>query len=107
MEGKSVFEILDFVLDPKKTHFKPKGIDFDYKNANIGILESREKILATQYEENQIISIHNAALFSAYYGMPRDEKRKTLWKGLSFSEKVAQIKNDLNATGSISFTKIL
>ena len=107
MEEKSIFEILDFVVDPEKTQFTSKGILFDCESADTGISESLEKILATQDDENQIIHIHDAAVFSAYFGIPKDEEKKLLWEKLSFSEKTSEILNVFSNDSYTSFTKIL
>ena len=107
MEEKSIFEILDFVVDPEKTHFTPKGIHFDCKNAGDNISESVENILATQKGEDKIIHIHDAAVFSAYFGLPKNEDKKLLWDKLSFSEKTSEILNVFSNGSYTSFTKIL
>lgn len=111
MEEKSVFEILDFVLDPEKTHCISEGIVLDCTNVGTNISESVKRVLATQNGKNQIIHIHDAAVFSAYFGIPRDEVKRPSWDKLSFDEKVCKIKNDFSNFfsngGYTSFTKIL
>ena len=107
MEGKSIFDILDFVVNTEKAHYTSKGILFDCKDADIGISESLEKILAKQDHENQTIHTHDAAVFSAYFGIPNDEEKRLLWDKLSFSEKTSEILNVFSEGGYTSFTKIL
>ena len=107
MKDKSVLEILDFVINPEKAHSTPKGISLDYRHADPPILESLDRIVASQDEEIKIIHIHDAAVFSAYFGIPKNEEKRLLWEKLSFDEKICDIKNVFSNGGSTSFTKIL
>lgn len=107
MEEKSVFEILDFVLDPEKTHCISEGIVLDCTNVGTNISESVKRVLATQNGKNQIIHIHDAAVFSAYFGTPKQDDKKLLWNKLSFCEKTTEVLNVFSECGCISFTKIL
>lgn len=111
MEEKSIFQVLDFVINPKLSRSTPKGIILHYEQADPCISEILNNVLASQDEENHIIHIHDAAVFSAYFGIPRDEGERPSWDKLSFDEKICKIKNDFSHFfsdgGYTSFTKIL
>lgn len=104
MSKLSVFEVLDFIPDPKKsTTNAPGNVSFHYENLEECVIEAVNNIC----NQDQPIHIHDAAIFSAYYGIPRDEEKRISWEKLSFGGKVAQIMNDLSASGITSFTKLL
>lgn len=103
---KSVFEILDFMADREKAENTPEGVVLNYENAEPSIASILRQVI-TSLNQNGEVGLHRVAIFSAYFGIPKDEEKRQLWGSLSFSEKVANIRNKLATTGSISFTKIL
>lgn len=103
----SVFEIIDFKPDPKKITETDGSIWFDCNNLEEHVLKTVQKICQGDEENNFSISLHDAAVFSAYFGLPRDEKKKLQWDNMEFGTKVAEILNILSESGYISFTKIL
>lgn len=106
MEEKTVFKILGFVLDPKKTEYTSEGILFHYESVGKNILKVIHHVLDL-LKKGQEINLHDSAIFSAYFGIPKDEEKKLLWEKLSFSEKTSDILNVFSNGGYKSFTKIL
>lgn len=105
---ESVFEVLDFIPDPNKTLKDEKGDTwFDCKSLEPHILESIHRICKGDGEEGYLINLHDAAVFSAYFGVPKDKEKRLEWEKLSFSEKTANILNVFSHGSYISFTKIL
>lgn len=106
MEEKSVFEILDFVLDHEKTKYTSKGILFHYESAEESIHNVIRHVLDL-LNEGQEINLHDSAIFSAYFGIPREKEKRLSWEKLPFCEKVTNIRNIFSEGRYTSFTKIL
>lgn len=106
MEQKSVFEILDFVIDHEKTKYTSKGILFHYESAEESISKVIRHVLDLLNEEQEI-NLHDSAIFSAYFGIPREKGKRTSWEKLQFCEKVTDIRNIFSEGSYTSFTKIL
>jgi len=106
MEEKSVFEILDFVVDHNKTKYTSEGILFHYESAEEHISKVVRRVLDL-LNKGQEISLHDAAIFSAYFGIPREKDNRKSWEILSLCEKISKILTIFSYGYYTSFTKIL
>jgi hypothetical protein len=102
---KSVLEVLDFVLNPSRI-----GNDNDETSSKLCELE-QFVYEVTQNNQNlnegTVIHLHEAAVFAAYYGVPRDSEIRAEWQTQTFSAKIARIKTRFCELKHTSFKRFL
>lgn len=103
---RSLFEVLEFTRNPQRSEVTKEGIWFNLTDAESYINEIIKNI-GSEIKNYDVIRMHEAAVFAAYFGLPADREILKEWGTLTFSEKVAYIKNILCAEKHTSFTKIL
>ncbi len=109
-EDRAMFDILNF--EPIENSKENNG-KFPFDCTTVGkkdprILEIARKLCVCSNEgEQPSINLHEASVFAAHFGVPKDVIQRVKWKKMSWNEKVASIKNKLTESGTTSFTKIL
>ena len=108
MEGKSVFEILDFVGHPLRTKTNLNGeVSLILEGMNDHVRASYCNACPVLQDGDHQILIHDAAVLAAYFGLPKDQSKMLSWEKMEFNERVVEIMNTLSANHTTSFTKLL
>lgn len=118
IEGKRI--VIPFSLSKFKKWVEYSEIDEDKKEPTVREVEkiyqklcgvkknNEEKFIPVPKEEKTPIYRREAALFVAYFGLPKDSKENEKWLSLNNEARIALIMNRLGErTTATSFTRIM
>jgi hypothetical protein len=108
-----LFEVIGFESNPTNEITLENGTKmFDCKKIqkeNTKVVDVAKKLCVCEEgkEEQLKIGVNDAALFSAYFGVPKKSSEKDRWEKSTLAEKVVIVSNKIMQTPYRSFTKIL